>query len=216
MLLDFAAELNPAPAITYGWEELSETDAPNEIRWRARWDSNYSTALPGGIFMECYPVVRKTYYGAWIDPHAYRQATKQPWEEGAPAYEWVLSHPSLHRFVYDKSGASWAKPTRALALHSLGIRLTRWSAKVRRDTQRVNAACDVAEALLSCKSWADAPEYTPFGPRSEARRHKVRLVDDDSALSVALRRLQFWHRAGKVAPEHVEAVLAAYEGHEHD
>lgn len=213
-LTAFLEDPDPAtPKITYALREFEDVDDPDRIRWRARWDSAYDTGLPGGIFMECYPVVRKTPCGAWIDPQAYRQATKQPWEEGAPANRWVPSYARLHKFVYDRSGASWAKPTRALALHSLGIRLTRWSAKVRRDIQRVNAACRVAEALLSCESWADAPEHTPFGPGSTAAsRHVIRLSDDDGPLAVALRNLKFWHRAGKVAPEHVDAVVAAMMG----
>jgi len=184
-LTAFLKDPEPAtPKITYGWEELSETDAPNEIRWRAVWHSDYGTGLPIGIVMECYPVVRKTSCGAWIDPHAYRQATKQPWEEGAPAYEWVVSEPSLHRFVYDRSGSAWAKPTRAAALHSLGIRLARWSGKVRRDVARVNAACRVAEALLTCASWADRSEHHVFWPGSEASRHVIRVEEDASELDV--------------------------------
>ena len=207
-MLDFETDLiDRGPAITYGWKDLSEVDDPDRIRWRAHWDSNYSTGLPGGIFMECYPVVRKTYAAAWIDPHACRQATKQPWEEGAPAYEWTLSDSSLHKLVYDKSGSAWAKPTRAAALHSLGVRLTRWSAKARRDVERVNAACDVAKVLLTVGQAGGRPVFHDAELGAQTR---VQLLDDDSDLVAALRHLVWRYNSGQMEKcDHIEAVIAA-------
>jgi hypothetical protein len=166
------------PRIVYAYKEFEGVDDPDRIRWRATWHRHWDTGLPVGIELTPYPVARKTPCGAWVDPLAYRQATKQPWEDGAPANEWLLSDKRLWKFVYDRSGSAWAKPTRAEALRSLGVRLVRWSAKVRRDVERVNAACDVAEALLSRASWADTTEGVLFGPGAEARRYKIRLADE--------------------------------------
>lgn len=202
-----------APQITYAYRDLEEVDDPARIRWRAMWDSNYNDGLPGGIYMQCYPVVRKTSEAAWIDPHAYRLATKQPWEEGAPAYEWNLSDPSNHKLVYDRSGSAWAKPTRAEALRSLGVRLTRWSVKVERDVKRVNAACDVAAALLSAPTWKDAPDHALFLDSAPASAHKIRLAQEDSPLAVALRRLKWQYERGAMERcDHVEAVLKEFAG----
>jgi hypothetical protein len=202
MLLNLASQEG---TIRYGWEDLSEVDDPERIRWRAIWDSNYTNGLPGGIFMECYPVVRKTRCGAWIDPHAYRQATKQPWEEGAPVREWNLSDKSLHRFVHDGSGSAWAKPTRADALHSLGVRLTRWSARARHDVERVNAACDVAAALLTEGQAGGRPVFHKARLDSGMR---IRLADDDSALAAALRHLVWRYNSGQMEKcDAVEAVV---------
>jgi hypothetical protein len=165
------------------YREFEGVDDPDRIRWRATWHRSYNTGLPVGIELTPYPVVRKTPCGAWVDPHAYRQATKQPWEDGAPGNEWLLSDKKLWKFVHDSSGSAWAKPTRAAALRSLGVRLTRWSSAVRRDVERVNAACDVAEALLSRDSWVDASDGVLFGPGAEARLHKIALADEDSPLA---------------------------------
>jgi len=137
------------PKILYALREFEDVDAPDLIRWRAFWDKDIATNRYAGIFLQCFPVVRKTHCGAWIDPEAYRKLTRPPREEGAPANEWVLSDAKDHKLVYDGSGSAWAKPTRAEALRSLGIRLMRWSAAVLRDVDRVNDACDVAEALLT-------------------------------------------------------------------
>jgi DNA-binding GntR family transcriptional regulator len=105
---------------------------------------------------------------------------RQPWEEGAPAHEWVLSDARYHKLVYDGSGSAWAKPTRAAALRSLGIRLMRWSAAVRRDVERVNDACDVAEALLTVDA-AGARVFTAGGhyggASCSASAFKIRLAE---------------------------------------
>ncbi len=213
---DYSATLKREPTVRYAWSEFAEVDDPARIRWRAVWDKDYSDDLPHGIWMECYPVVRKTRCGAWIDPHAYRQATKQPWEEGAPANAWGLSDSSLHRFVYDRSGASWAKPTRALALHSLGYRLTRWSNNVRRDVARVNAACKVADALLfSDSEWDARPEHVLFWPGHEAAQYRLPLADVESPLGVALRSLKVRYERGEIEKnDHIDAVLAVWGGSE--
>jgi len=213
MNLDFfdsvIAKYEP-PRVLDAYKEFEGVDDPDRIRWRATWHLSYSTGLPAGIELTPYPVARKTPCGAWVDTYAYRQATKQPWEDGAPGNEWNLSDKGLWKFVHDRSGSAWAKPTRAEALRSLGVRLMRWSVKTRRDVERVNAACDVAEALLSRDSWTDTAEHLLFGPGAEARRHKIALADDDSPLAAALRRLKYQYGRGGAAPcEHVEAVLAA-------
>jgi len=177
-ILSHLIQKSEPPRIVDAYREFEGVDDPDHIRWRATWYRDSSTGLPVGIVLTPYPVARKTPCGAWVDPLAYRQATKQPWEKGAPASEWLLSDKEMWKFVHDRSGASWAKPTRAEALRSLGIRLTRWSAKVRRDVERVNAACDVAEALLSCATFAERTGHEMFWKGSEARIHKIRLTDE--------------------------------------
>ena len=217
MTLDFfkteAARL--APQIVYAYREFEGLDDPDRIRWRAAWHRDWNTGLPVGIEMTPYPVARKTRCGVWVDPHACRQATRQPWEDGAPGIEWVLSDKNLWKFVHDGSGSAWAKPTRAAALRSLGIRLCRWSAAVRRDVARVNAACDVAEALLTTDSWKDTAEHALFyrdgGGRGSAAGHKIVLADEETDLGVALRRLRYRHRNGGVRAEDIEVVVAAME-----
>lgn len=134
------------PEIRYTMPEFEGVDDPDAIRWRAGWDSCMSTGVPVGIEMQCYPVTRKTPRAAWIDPYAFRELVE--WTEVGTTHSWNLSDPSMHKLVYDRSIAGWAKPTQAEALRSLGARLTRWSARTRYDIDRLNAACDVAGALI--------------------------------------------------------------------
>jgi hypothetical protein len=220
MMLDFLSGevvTKDAPRILDAYREFEGVDDPDHIRWRATWHRSYNTGLPVGLELTPYPVVRKTPCGAWVDPLAYRQATKQPWEDGAPGNEWLLSDKKMWKFVHDGSGSAWAKPTRAAALRSLGVRLTRWSSAVRRDVERVNAACDVAEVLLTTDSWKDEAEHAMFfrddGRHGAVGRHKIVLADEDSPLAVALRRLRYQYARGNMEKcDHVEAVLAALEG----
>ena len=160
------------PKILYALREFEDVDAPDLIRWRAFWDKEPNSNRYAGIFLKCFPVVRKTHCGAWIDPEAYR------WQEGALANKWVLSNARHHKLVYDGSGSAWAKPTRAEALRSLGIRLMRWSAAVRLDVERVNDACEVAEVLLT----GSVPGAGVFSPHANAdlygvRKYKIIVVE---------------------------------------
>jgi len=161
------------PNIRYALREFEDVDAPDLIRWRAFWDKESSSNRYAGIFLQCFPVVRKTHCGAWIDPEAYRCMTRQPLEVGVHSKEWVLSDARHHKLVYDGSGAAWAKPTRAAALRSLGIRLMRWSAAVRRDVDRVNDACEVAEVLLT----GSFPGAGVFSPHANADLYGVRKYE---------------------------------------
>lgn len=209
MLKPFDADLNK-PQIWYNEPDLAETDDPDNIRWRAFWDRDYSTGLPNGIQMYAYPVVRKTPEAAWINTNPLRQLKR--WDEDKRVYEWSNDYQTL-KLVYDRSGSAWAKPTRAEALRSLGVRLTRWSVKVERDVKRVNAACDVAAALLSAPTFAGAPEHTVFCDSAPASDHKIRLAQEDSPLAVALRRLKWQYERGAMERcDHVEAVLKEFAG----
>lgn len=174
-ILAHIVQKHEPPRIVDAYKEFEGVDDPDRIRWRATWHRAYDTGLPVGIELTPYPVARKTPCGAWVDPLAFRKLKE--WTDAGARREWSLSDKGLWKFVHDRSGSSWAKKTRAEALYSLGVRLTRWSAKVRRDVERVNAACDVAEALLSCESWADRSEHHAFWPGAEASCHKVRLAD---------------------------------------
>lgn len=177
MLLSFGdAPTRKNPKIWYNEREFEGVDDPEKIRWRAFWAEDPSDSLPGGIELRCYPVVRRTRCGAWIATEATRQATRQPWEEGAPAKEWA-HHWSPQRFVYDDSNAAWAKPTRAGALRSLGIRLTRWSANVRRDVARLNAACDVAAALLTAPDVMSKPDHAVFWTNNPASQFRIEVKE---------------------------------------
>lgn len=133
------------PAIHYvnrTFENLGDNRALH--RWRAFWLDGLD-ANPAGIELNCYPVVKATPYGAWIDLFAY-------WGGYGTAQEpfrWIMGDKRTWRWVANDSGAAWAKPTRKEALRSLAVRLTRWSQRERLAVQRLNAACDVASALLT-------------------------------------------------------------------
>jgi hypothetical protein len=168
----------PAPSITHAYREFEEVDDPDRIRWRATWKRDYSTGLPVGIELTPYPVARKTPCGAWLDPLAFRELKE--WTEAGARREWLLSDKRLWKFVHDRSRSAWAKPTRDEALKSLCYRLIRWSQAVRRDVERVNAACDVAGALLERPTWKAASDtYTWFtSDHTPARRMRIEVQEE--------------------------------------
>lgn len=138
------AVLSPEIHLSY---DLPED--PEKLRWRAWWDDTpyFGSDAPAGIALVCYPVIRKTKCGAWIDPHPYRQAAKQPWEEGAPAMDWAPHIEGTLRWVSDNSGQSWAKPTREEAIQSLAIRLSRHARNVRNSMNKIAERAAVLETL---------------------------------------------------------------------
>ena len=151
MLFPFG-KIEIAPAIyCYGFEDLD--DNPATHRWRAQWSYTYQGECDG-IQLHAYPVLKTTRCGVWINQDSYREATKQPWEEGAPAKDWVPFQPSWmkKRFINNNSGQGWAKPTREEAMHSLAIRLTRWASHIRRDVEKAQSA---AEVLLKLRPQED-------------------------------------------------------------
>ena len=126
---------------SFGYEDLG--DDPTTHRWRAQWETNGE-----GIWLVAYPVIKLTPCGAWINEHSFREATKQPWEEGAPDKQWVPYREGMKkRFVHNNSGQAWAKPTKEEALHSLAIRLCRWTANIRREVDRARAAAETLRKL---------------------------------------------------------------------
>ena len=133
------------PAITqWSFEDLG--DSPEQHRWRAWWRRDYSGSTTG-IELVAYPVIRATECGVWIDEYAWRDATKQPWEEGAPGYQWHHGNKPKKRLILNGSGAGWAKPTRDEAVRSLAMRLTRWASFVARDVERVVTAASAMQKL---------------------------------------------------------------------
>lgn len=115
-------------------EQMSVTEPPSEfvndadvLRWRAWWNKHYDGSVLG-IKLECYPVVRPTPCGAWIDPHAYRE-----WRDGG--MKWSEPHKELLKWVGNASGAAWAKPTKEAALDSLFYRYKRWSSRILNDIE---------------------------------------------------------------------------------
>lgn len=148
------------PAITkWSFEDLG--DDPALHRWRAWWvtESLRAGLTVTGIQLRAYPVIKTNPESVWIDEWADRQATKQPWEEGAPSKEWIAyeGKPVKKRLLHNGSGSAWAKPTQEEAIHSLAIRLTRWANHVARDVQKARSAADVLEKLRpNLKMSADA------------------------------------------------------------
>lgn len=136
----FSLELTKVPTIhCYGYDDLG--DDPLSHRWRATWEQDGF-----GIWLQAYPVIRTTPTGVWIAKHAYRQATKQPWEDGAPANEWVY-RAEERRWISNKSGASYAKPTKDDAIKSLAIRLTRWTCRIKAEYDRAMSAAETLASL---------------------------------------------------------------------
>jgi hypothetical protein len=146
------------PSISkWGFEDLE--DSHETHRWRATWaSSSGGDPLIYGIVLTAYPVIKRTSCGVWINCDGSRQATKQPWEEGAPAREWVPFNEKWmgKRFLNDGSGQAWAKPTQEEALKSLAIRLCRWAQNAKWNMKRVQAAADVLENLRP--DWPSYPE----------------------------------------------------------
>lgn len=145
MLFNLGMSAETPKLIKWGYEDLE--DSPDQHRWRAWWES-YNGAVVG-IRLEAYPVIRKTECGAWITEFAYREVTKQPWEEGAPGYQWRWDENCKSRFVYDDSSAAWAKPSQEEAVHSLAVRLTRWTGHLSRETARARSAIETLRNLYS-------------------------------------------------------------------
>lgn len=140
MLVPFSLELTKVPTIhCYGYDDLGDT--PQLHRWRATWEQDGS-----GIWLQAFPVIRDTPTGVWIAKYAYRQATKQPWEDGAPANEWVY-RAEERRWISNKSGASYAKPTKDDAIKSLAIRLTRWTCRIKSEYDRAMSAAETLASL---------------------------------------------------------------------
>jgi len=147
--------LKTQPAITkWSFEDLG--DEPDKHRWRAWWALSDVNGVVGGIELRAYPVIKVNSASVWIDEFAYRQATKQPWEEGAPALEWVSydSKPVKKRLLHNGSGQAWAKPTQEEAIYSLAIRMCRWTNRLRNEVERAESAAKALEQLRLDLSWA--------------------------------------------------------------
>ena len=142
------------PAITkFGYEDLG--DNPETHRWRAWWALSDIDSQTGGIELRAYPVIKVNPASVWIDEWASRQASKQPWEDGAPAMEWVSCGHVKRRLLHNDAGAAWAKPTQDEAIRSLAIRLCRWTGHLARELERAESAIKAMEALRP-----DLPAYT--------------------------------------------------------
>lgn len=129
---DFIFGRNPPPpelAVRVD-DNLPGTDEPLLHRWRAWWDKKYDGDVIG-IKLQCYPVVRKTPTGAWIDPHAYR--LREYREDDSASWEWSQPYKDILRWISDDSGSSWAKPTKELAIASLIYRYQKWANRIAAD-----------------------------------------------------------------------------------
>ena len=134
----FPLMVNTTPVITQSEDDLADDAAQH--RWRAYWNDDDT-----GIWLRAYPVVKLTACGAWIDCTAYREASKQPWEEGAPSYIWQFS--DHKRFVYNGSASAFAKQTREEAIRSLAVRLDRWAIANMRTFSRIQNCAKTMHAL---------------------------------------------------------------------
>lgn len=130
------------PAITkWSFEDLG--DDPAKHRWRAWWAQGDVSNAVAGIELRAYPVIKPTPCGVWIDEWAYREWV---YGENDPYQIWT-SRIFKKRFVHDKSGQAWAKPTQDEAIESLAIRLCRWSSRIAADARRANSAADALAKL---------------------------------------------------------------------
>lgn len=142
------------PAITkWSFEDLG--DEPDLHRWRAWWITD-GNSLVSGIELHAYPVIKTNPESVWIDEWGYREAKKQPWEDGAPGMGWVTfeGKSMKKRLLHNNSGSAWAKPTQEEAIHSLAVRLTRWANHLARDVKKVRSAADALEKLRPNHEWA--------------------------------------------------------------
>lgn len=143
-LAGFSLEM--VPAITkYGFEDLG--DDPASHRWRAWWALSDIGSQTGGIELRAYPVIKVNPASVWIDEWAGRQASKQPWEDGAPAVEWVSCGHVKRRLLHNDANAAWAKPTQDQAVQSLAVRLCRWTGHLARELERAESAIKAMETL---------------------------------------------------------------------
>lgn len=136
------------PAITkWGFEDLG--DDPDRHRWRAWWALFDVQGVVGGIELRAYPVIKTNPASVWINEDGYREATEQPRDNGAPAFEWVPfdARWMRKRICYNGAGAAWAKPTQEEAIRSLAIRLCRWTARLHTDMNRAKSTIQVLETL---------------------------------------------------------------------
>lgn len=109
-------------------------DDPSRLRWRAWWTWVYGGQIEG-VELICYPVIKVTPTGAWIDPTAYHFG------------EWSI-HPELKRWVSNDGGSAWAKPTQQLALDSLLIRHNRWASRLCGDVAKFRSTLAAIEKLF--------------------------------------------------------------------
>jgi hypothetical protein len=162
------------PAITkWGFEDLG--DDPTKHRWRAWWAGGDGDGETHGIELRAYPVIKVNPASVWINEDGYRQATRQPWEDGAPAKEWVPFDPrnARRRLCHNGAGAAWAKPTQDEAILSLAIRLMRWTARLNTEMKRAETAIKVMEALRP-----DLPSWTECARQNLAGQAQTRWLED--------------------------------------
>jgi hypothetical protein len=154
------------PAITkWSYEDLG--DAPELHRWRAYWAGGDFDSQVSGIELRAYPVLRVTPAAVWINADGCREATKQPWQDGAPAWDWVPFNPAWmrKRLCHNGSGSAWAKPTQDEAIRSLAVRLCRWTGHISRDFKRAQSAIAGLEKLR--------PDLPAFAQRAKANLHSA-------------------------------------------
>ncbi len=136
-------DCNLAPAITkHGYADLE--DDPTNHRWRAWWSGTIDGRVTG-IELRAYPVIKTNPQSVWISEDAQRCAGV--WENHDP--NWMRK-----RLCHDGASAAWAKPTQEEAIHSLAVRLTRWSNRLRSDVQKAVSAAETLKLLKPNEDWA--------------------------------------------------------------
>lgn len=146
-------------------------DDPDNLRWRAWWDKNYDGKVLG-IKLECYPVVRQTPCGAWINPVAwiYHRYDETGVEVG---HGWSEPSKQLLRWVGNESGQAWAKKTQQAAIDSLLYRFQRWGRRMGQDLGYFLAVAHaLGEIYPDKKAMAERVLSENIRWRFEERRHE--------------------------------------------
>lgn len=152
ILAPFTEKPKEPRAITFYPSENFEDDK-SSLRWRASWNKHFDGSILG-VDVRCYPVVRETPCGAWIDQHAYRE-----WRDGG--WDWSQPYHDLLKWVSNDGGAAWAKPTKQEALYSLVYRHKRWSSRILND---ICYFMEASEALAEL--FPESKEQADYGLRS--------------------------------------------------
>ena len=138
------------PAVTkWSFEDLG--DEPGKHRWRAWWVSDIEGTTTG-IELRAYPVIKVNDQSVWINESGYREYTRDGDQWPAFDPKWMKK-----RLLHNGSGQAWAKPTQEQAIHSIAVRLHRWSSRLSYDVSKARSAAKVLERLRPEHSWA--PEH---------------------------------------------------------
>jgi len=149
ILTPFNVEEYLTPRLLQGPRDGVELgDNADTHRWRAFWEHAWNEGEPTHILLRPYRVIRKTPYGAWIDPDSHGHLIAGVWEWNTE------NQPQKPRWVSNNGAQAWAKPTREEALISITIRLCRWSQLLRSNAEKAMKSAKAIETLFPERAWA--------------------------------------------------------------